>query len=320
VRLAAVWVVLFAVYAVAPAGDGADEAHILAATDVLVSGGGLERAAERAEPIGVGFPLLLAPAQALAGDEGARLLVAAIGALALVLGGVLARRLAPAPWAAGAALLAGLSAPALEAGTAATPGLVAAALLAGGMACALATTGAQAAVAALGGALALAALPWLAPIYVLPAIPVAFVLVRSAARGGQRLVALVATEVMLGSAVFFVTLNEVIFGAPLPELPAVDVERSDVLGWAPLLALALAAGWLLLRSRREHLARVLPARASAEACAALALVTTAFAVPALTAALPALAALAAWSLRQGPRAVTMPLAALALLGGVVELA
>ena len=83
------------------------------------------------EPHGVGFPLLIAPAFAIGGAKAVELFLAAIAALALALAYRLALRVAPDPWALGAALAAGLSPPLLAYGTAVYPELSAAAALAG---------------------------------------------------------------------------------------------------------------------------------------------------------------------------------------------
>ena len=82
------------------------------------------------EPHGVGFPLLIAPAYAIGGPLAVQLFLAAIAALALALGGALARRIAPEPWASGATLAVGLSPPALAYATTVTPELSAGAALA----------------------------------------------------------------------------------------------------------------------------------------------------------------------------------------------
>jgi hypothetical protein len=160
-------------------------------------------------------------------------------------------------------------------------------------------------------------------------------------RARRRLVALVAGELMLGSLVFYVTINEAFYGSPTPEdltfarelsrVPALWIDRDyGLLRWAPVLALTFFAAWLLWRSRREQIARVVPARREAEACAALLLavcgaqaLVAAFGVRTfygdwfagrdLVAALPAAAALAAWGLRHVPRALGAALAALTLL-------
>ena len=54
------------------------------------------------EPRGLGLPLLIAPAYALAGPTGVELFLGAIAALAFVLAAALARRLVPEPWATAA--------------------------------------------------------------------------------------------------------------------------------------------------------------------------------------------------------------------------
>jgi len=103
--------------------------------------------------------------------------------------------------------------------------------------------------------------------------------------------------------------------------------EAGALRWAPVLALALFALWLLWRSRRERLAVAVPAQLDVEAAAALcALVlgaqtaVAAFLAPALAGpwpaarwmlpALPCAVALCGWGLRHAPRVG----GALALLG------
>jgi hypothetical protein len=249
----------------------------------------------------------------------------------------------PEPWASGGALVAGLSAPALAYGGAVMPELAAGALLAGAALCALSLRHETHAWAALGGAAMLAALPWLGPQFVVPGLPVAWVLVRWALRGRRRFAGLVAAEVMVASLIFYGSLNDVLYGGVTPyaarlgggsptgaaslgdylerigRLVTLWVDPQDgLLRWAPFLALAFFAIWLLRRSRREHLARALPARAEAEVAASLmlavcagTLLVAAFAAPAtegpwfpgrhLVPALPCLAALASWGLRRAPR-------------------
>ena len=89
---------------------------------------------------------------------------------------------------------------------------------------------------------------------------------------------------------------------------------AGLLRWAPVLALAFVAAWLLWRSRREHVAAAIPERREAERTAELLLwiagvqwVVAAFSVESadgpwfpglpLMAAVPVLAALSAWGLR-----------------------
>jgi hypothetical protein len=154
----------------------------------------------------------------------------------------------------------------------------------------------------------------------------------------------------------FVTINDQLFDGFTPAAAAVpgdrlgDLDAADyleraprlvglwldrtygVLRWAPLLALAFYALWLLWRSRRDHIARVLPERAAVEVtatlcalvCAAQALVA-AFVAPTmfgfffpgryLLAALPLAVPLVAWGMRQAPRAGGL-LAALTLVTSV----
>jgi hypothetical protein len=105
---------------------------------------------------------------------------------------------------------------------------------------------------------------------------------------------------------------------------------AGLLRWAPVLGLAFWSAWLLRRSRREGLARALPARRHAEAAAGLAVAIcvagTVCAVLAqrplngpgfpgatFAAALPAAGALCGWGLRRAPRVGAL-LGALTLAG------
>jgi hypothetical protein len=253
-----------------------------------------------------------------------------------VLAAALARRIVPEPWASAGALLVGLSAPALAYGGAVDPALGAGALLAGGALCALAVRERARAAHALGGAALLALLPWLGVRYAVAGLPVAVALVAWTQHARRRVLALATAEVMLASVVAYVTVQERLHGGltplatgartPLdhlervPRLAALWLDRDvGLLRWAPVLALAVFAGWLLWRSRREHVARAVPARAGAEDAGALLLtvcgaqvLVAAFGTPALAGdwfpgrglvpALPCAAALAAWGLRHAPRA------------------
>ena len=239
------------------------------------------------------------------------LLLAAASALAFVLGAALARRVVPDPWATWAALLAGLSPPALAHSTAVLPALTAGALLAGAALCALAVRERPLMRSAYGGAALLAVLPWLDPWLLVPAAPVALLLARWTARRGRRLVAFGTVELQLASLVFYVALNERLYGGLTPlaagESPATGasslgdyVERlprlaelfvdPDVglLRWAPVLALAFLGAWLLVRSRRERLARLLPEQRDAEHAAFIALAVCAAQVAVAAFALPEL--------------------------------
>jgi hypothetical protein len=390
VRLLALWLVCFGAYTATLGTDavpGSDyaghEPHHLLAAESIVADRDAEltnqyaqrdytefdpgRLEPDAHPVqgrlheieGIGSALLIAPAHAIAGPKGAELLLAAIGALAFVLAALLARALVPEPWATGAALLAGLSAPALAYGGAVMPELAAGALLAGAALCALKLRHDARPATALGGAAMLAALPWLGPQFLVPALPVAWVLVRWALRARRRFAGWVAAEVMVASLIFYVSLNDVLYGgftpyaarlgggsptgadslgdylARTPRLVTLWLDpQHGLLRWAPLFALAFFAIWLLRRSRREHLARALPAQAEVEIAAGLllavcagALLVAAFAAPTadgswfpgrhLVPALPCLAALAAWGLRRAPRVGAVLGAATLVLSAVL---
>ncbi|MDP9384089.1 MAG: hypothetical protein M3P50_02445, partial [Actinomycetota bacterium] len=296
------------------------------------------------EPHGVGFPLLIVPVYALGGAVAVEGLMAALAALAFVLAALLARRLVPEPWATGGVLLVALSPPALAYSATVYPELAAGALLAGAVLCALRVRESPRLRYAYGGAVMLAVLPWLGTKYVIPAIPVAIALVRWVGRRGRRVAALGVGEVMFASLVLYVAVNDLLYGGPtpyaaddpgqtatdaafpagylerLPRLTALWVDREyGLLRWAPVLALAFFAVWLLWRSRRERLATLLPERLDLEIAAALVLavclgqvVVAAFGAPTmfgfwfpgrhLVAALPCAAALTAWGLRYAPRA------------------
>jgi hypothetical protein len=290
------------------------------------------------EPRGIGFPLLIAPAYSLGGPNLVEALLAAIAALGFVLAAALARRVVPDPWATWAALLAGLSPPALAHATAVTPALTAGALLAGAALCALAVRERPLMRTAFAGAAMLAVLPWLDPWLLVPAAPIAVLLARWTARRGRTVVALGTVEVQLASLVFYVSLNERLYGGftplavaeepvtgasspgdymdRLPRLVSLWLDRDvGLLRWAPVLALAFLGAWLLWRSRRERLGRLVPEQRDAEHAAFLALAVcggqvavAAFAsvslgglgaglVPALPCAVP----LVAWGLRHAPR-------------------
>jgi hypothetical protein len=378
VRLIAVWLVCFGAYAATLGTDavpgsayaGHEPHHLLAAASIVDDGdidltnqyardgSGLRTDARPVrgrlhEPEGIGLALFVAPAYAVGGSEAVELWLAAVAALGFVLAARLARHLVPEPWASSGALLVGLSPPALGYAASVAPELTAGTLLAGAALCGLSLRAQARAGAALGGAALLAALPWLGPQFVVPGLPVAVVLVVWTLRARRRTVALLAGELILASLIFYVSLNDVLYGgltpyaaarggsptgaefpfgyaARAPRLVALWLDRdAGLLRWAPILALAFYAAWLLWRSRREHLARALPAQAEAEVAAGLllavcagALLVAAFAAPALrgpwfpgrhlVCALPCAAALVGWGLRHAPR-VGAVLGALTLL-------
>jgi hypothetical protein len=324
-RAAALWLVLFAAYAatlgLTAFGEsefGGDEPHYLLAAESLVSDGDVDLRDEYAtrayrdwypyvlerdgrltggradEPHGIGFPLLIAPAYALGGPLAVQLLVAAIAALAFVLAAALARRVVPEPWATAAALACGLSPPALAYGTAVYPEPVAGALLAGAALLALRTRELPRIRWVASCALMLAALPWLELAFAIPGLAVALALMHWLRRRSRRFALLVTIEVLLFSAIMYVTINGGLYGGFTPdsaELPGhglagqsfprdfVDraprvvglwLDRSyGALRWTPVIALAFFALWLLWRSRRDQIARVAPERHDVEVAATL---------------------------------------------------
>jgi hypothetical protein len=386
-RAAVLWLVLFAAYAATiglhafgSSEFGGDEPHYLLTAESIVSDGGIDLRDEYAtrayadwypyvlerhgrltngqanEPHGAGFPLLIAPAYAIGGPLAVQLLLAAIAALAFVLAALLARRAVAEPWASGAALVCGLSPPALAAATAVSPELTAGALIAAASLLALKVRDHPRIRWVVGASVALGALPWLGLQFAVAGLVVGLAMLRWLRRRARGFALLVELEVLLFSGVMFVTINDQLFGGFTPAAAAVPGERlgdlaaSDyldraprlvglwldrdygLLRWAPVLALAFYALWLLWRSRRDHIARALPERADVEiavtlcalVCAAQ-VVVAAFIAPTmfgfffpgryLLAGLPVAVALVAWGLRSAPR-TGGALAALTLVGSV----
>jgi hypothetical protein len=295
------------------------------------------------EPTGAGFALYIAPAYAIGGPTAVQLWLAAIAALAFVLAAALARRIVPEPWAGGAALACGLSPPALAYAPTVTPELTAGALLAVAALWALKVRELPRIRWVAGAAVALGALAWLGLQFVVAGLVIALAMLRWLRRRARGFALLVEIEVLLFSGEMIVALNDQLYGGFTPAAAAVpgdrlgDLRVSDlvdrlprlaglwldrsygVLRWAPLVALAFYALWLLWRSPRDHLARLLPERGNVEVaallcglvCAGQVLVAT-FVAPTmfgfffagryLVAALPVSVALVAWGLRQAPRA------------------
>jgi hypothetical protein len=365
VRLAALWLLLAAVYAAtltipATATDhyAGDEPHHLLAAKSWSQDGDVDLTNQYAgrqwrefvsrplrttaepvlgrlhEPQGLGLALLISPAYSLGGARAVEALIAALTALGFVLAAALGRRLVPEPWASTSALLVGLSPPALAAATTVSPEPVAGTLLAGAAVCALKVRRHARLRYAYGSAVMLAVLPWLDAPLTLPALPVAYCLVRWTLDERRRLVALVCAELLLGSLVFYARINETLYGGPIPgsaraggnagigDMPDRLVNLLGVwldpvaglLRWAPVLVLAFFAAWLLWRSRREHVAAAIAERRESERAAMLLLaiagacwVAAALGVsrpdgpwfPGLpmATALPVAAALVAWGLR-----------------------
>ena len=251
------------------------------------------------EAQGLGFELLISPAYAIGGATGVRLALAALTAGAFCLAAALGRALVPEPWATRAALVTGLSPPALGAATAISPEAAGAAALAGAVLLALRVRAQPRAVWALGTAVLVAALPWLAAKLALPAAVVAVVLASWLRRCRRAMTGLIALEVVLTSAIVYVTVHERLYGgltphavaaggatgahglgghlARWPRLAGVLLDpHQGLLVWAPFTVLALAGVGLLWRSRRNRLAVAIEGQGDVDAAAAvLALVAAA---------------------------------------------
>jgi len=343
-RVAAVWLVLFAAYAATiglhafgTSQFGGDEPHYLLTAESIVSDSDVDLRDEYAarayrdwypyvlerhgrltngqanEPHGVGFPLLIAPAYAVGGPLAVQLLMAAIAALAFALGGSLARRVVPEPWAGAATLACGLSPPALAYATTVTPELAAGALLALAAILALRVRDLPRVRWVAGAAIALAILPWLGLAFAIPGAVIAVAMVRWLRRRARSFPVLVTVEALLFSAVLFVTINDRLFGgftptvADAPGRAIDDLGASDLvdraprlvglwldrtyglLRWAPVFALAFFGLWLLWRSRRDRLSEALAELRGVEVAATLCalicgaqVVVAAFVAPTMT--------------------------------------
>ncbi|MET0602932.1 MAG: hypothetical protein ABW167_13180 [Baekduia sp.] len=339
-RALPLWLVLVAAYGLTlaiPGGTGdrtlsAPEAHRLLAAESLVSDGDVDLRDEYAtrawrdwysgplspaaaptdgrlvEPVGLGFTLLIAPAYAAAGPTGVRIWLALIAALGFCIAAALGRALVPEPWATRAALVVGLSPPALGAATAVAPAMVGATCLAGAALLALRVREEPRRSWAFWGAGLVAALPWLATELVAPAAVVAIALARWLRRRQRGLAGFIALEVALTSAVIYLTVSDRLFGGLTPH----DVARGGATGasglaehleraprlvttwldphagllvWSPFCALAFVALWRLWRSRRERLAVAVFDQVDVEVTAAfLALIVAAVALTAVFAA------------------------------------
>ena len=313
-RTLALWLLLFAAYAATlglnafgASEYGGDEPHYLLAAESIVEDGDVDvqdEYAERAyadfypyelrrhgreiegrlnEPHGVGFPLLIAPAYAVGGAKGVELFLAAIAALALALAYRLALRVAPDPWALGAALAVGLSPPFVAYGSTVYPELAAGAALAGAALLALRLHERIVRVEAFVCFALLGALPWLGTKFVPAGVVIGAVATRSLWRAPRRTLAVGAVELSLVSVAFYVAFNEALYGGPTPyaadvpgesatdtsspggyaerayRLVALFLDREyGLLRWAPVFALAFAGLWWLWRSHRERLAQAVP--------------------------------------------------------------
>ncbi len=313
-RTLALWLLLFGVYAATlglhafgSSEYGGDEPHYLLAAESIVHDGDvdvLDEYASRAyagfyphrlqphgqetdgrlnEPHGVGFPLLIAPAYALGGAKAVELFLAAIAALGVALAYRLALRVAPDPWAAGAALAVGLSPPLLAYSTAVYPELAAATALAGAALLAVRLDTRVSWRDASLCFLLLGTLPWLGTKFAPAGIVIGAFAARSIWRARRRTLAVGAIELSLFSVALYVAINEAIYSGPTPyaadvsgetatgaDFPVGYLERAyrlvalfadrdyGLLRWAPVFLLAFAGLWWLWRSRRELLARAVP--------------------------------------------------------------
>jgi hypothetical protein len=373
-RTLALWLLLFGVYAAtlgldAFAGSdyGGDEPHYLLAAKSFVDDGDLDVRDEYAarayaefyphelrphgqetegrlnEPHGVGFPLLIAPAYGLGGAKAVELFLAAIAALTVALAYRLALRVAPDPWAFGAALAVGLSPPLLAYGSAVYPELAAAAALAGAALLAVRLDTRVSRREAALCFLLLGTLPWLGTKFVPAGLVIGAFAARSLWRARHRTLAVLSVEVSLFSVALYVAINEAVYGGPTPyaadvagesatdasfpggyldrayRLVALFLDRDyGLLRWAPVFVLAFAGLWWLWHSRRERVARAVPAVREMEVTAGLCaaalgaqVLVAAFLAPTmfgfwfpprhLMAALPLAVPLVAWGLRHMPR-------------------
>lgn len=246
------------------------------------------------EPHGAGFPTMIAPAFALGGAKAVELFLAAIAALGGVLAYLLALRVVPDPWAIGATLAVTLSPPFLAYGTAVYPELAAGTALAGSALLALRLQERVRRADAFACFALLGSLPWLGTKFVPAGVVIGFFAARALVRARHRTLALLSAELGLFSVVFYVSLNEALYGGPTPysadepgetatdaSFPLGYVERSyrlvallidrefGLLRWAPVFALAGVGLWMLVRTHRERLARTLPQHARTEAAATI---------------------------------------------------
>jgi hypothetical protein len=339
-RALPLWLVLVAAYgltlAIPGGGAGrtlsAPEAHRLLVAESIVSDGDVDlrdeyttrawhswykgslRPAARptdgrlVEPVGLGYALLISPAYAIAGPTGVRLFLALVAALGFCLAAALGRALVPEPWATRAALVVGLSPPALGAATAVAPAMAGATCLAGAALLTLRVRQEPRRSWAFWSAALVAALPWLATELLAPAAVIAVALARWLRRRQRGLAGFIALEVTLTSAVVYITISDRLFSgltphdvaeggatgvhgvgdhlARAPRLAGAWVDpHAGLLVWAPFCALAFAALWRLWRSRRERLAVAVFDQVDVEVAAGfLALIVGAVALTAVFAA------------------------------------
>lgn len=279
---------------------------------------------------GVALPLLLTPGWALGGPTGVRLELCLLLALAMSLAAGLGRRLAPDPMPGRAVLVVGLTGAALGAGGAVSAVVPATLLLVVGARCALAVRESPSVRATAGAALCAAALPWFEPWLLLVAVALALVVLRWLRRRRRGLAGFVGLEVVLLSAVVYVTFNDRLFGGLTPGAPALPGSRApaiDPLALAvaapPVILFVVLALRRLVVSRRAQLMLVADDQVDVEVAATFLLGLVAVCVTgaflsgrpeALVVALGAVAALGAWALPVLPDRAFLLLGGLALAG------
>lgn len=232
------------------------------------------------EPHGVGFPLFILPAYLIGGAHGVELFMALIAALAIALAYRLALRVVPDPWAIGSAAVVGISPPFIAYGTAIYPELTAGAALAGAALLALRLDERPRRREAFLCALLLGSLLWLGTKFVAAGVAIAFVAIRGLWRARRKVLAVFTVETALFSAIFYVAINEAIYGGPTPytadvagetatdasfpggyadrayRLVALFIDRQyGLLRWAPFFALAFVGLWWLWRLHRDRVSR-----------------------------------------------------------------
>jgi hypothetical protein len=211
VRLLALAAVLVAVYVAGLGLEPRSGQPYLRTAETLVDQGEVLRGAW-----GIGFPLVIAPAEAAGGANVVELFLVGVAALGFVLGALLARRIVPEPYASAGAALAGLSAPAIVYAGEIGPEATAGTLLAGATLCTAIARDAPRPAPVFGAAAMLAVLPWLDPRYVVPAIPLAAALYWFCRRARHPTLGLIAVELAAASLVLYATLNERLYGGPTP--------------------------------------------------------------------------------------------------------
>lgn len=244
-----------------------------------------------AEPYGLGFPGLIAPAYAIGGAHAVEAVLAAIAALAVLLAYRLALRVVPDPWALGAAAAVGLAPPLLAYSTAVYPELAAAAGLAGAALLALGLAERPGRLRAAACFALVALLPWLGIRFAPAAFVIggyAYLALRRARRG---VLAVFGLEIVAFATAVYVGVNGRLYGGPAPDYAGGALTGADGLAeylgrvarvgtlwldphfglirWAPVLGLVLVGAGLVLRERWGGLRRAIPTLAARESAALL---------------------------------------------------